>query len=53
MKAALLGDSLVCPKCGSRFVYKPPFNNEEECMRCRWHREHDQAEIQNDKDDLT
>ncbi len=34
------GDEYNCPKCDRRGYYKPPFNTPEECMSCRWAREH-------------
>lgn len=29
-----------CPKCGRSGYYKPPYNTLDECMSCRWEREH-------------
>lgn len=34
------GDQYECPKCERVGYYKPPYNTEDECMSCRWEREH-------------
>lgn len=37
---AAYGTEYDCPQCGRHGYYKPPYNTLDECMSCRWQREH-------------
>jgi ribosomal protein L37AE/L43A len=43
---AAYGTEYDCPQCGRHGYYKPPYNTLNECMSCRWQREHPKQEHQ-------